>query len=261
MKRYNTHFKTFKNTKVIVILAILLVCFLSCITTCRFFVDHAEILRRDGVVVIPNSFPRIVRQQAWSSILQSFGHCQGRIRGDINQSSNKRFDIALTLTPSIQRIVRYVCRKYEHIWTGHLETQNPRLVELSALITFPGAMDQDWHRDVGNTSKYAKLLSIGVALQEITSEMAPLEVVKGTHLDDDDVDDEYGTLSEKLVCSKDTIVAWDGGVYHRGSRNTSDVPRIVLYFTLAQDTKRLPPGSTYTIQKEYTKPYLRLHNL
>lgn len=231
------------------------------LSTCRysFFVDHADTLRRDGVVVIPNTFPRVVRQQAWSSILQAFGTCRNRITGDINQSSNKRFDVALTLTPSIQRIIRHIYARHRDVWTTCLQTDNPRLVELSALITFPGARAQDWHRDVSGT--YTRLLSIGVAMQDITSDMAPLEVVKGTHTHDDDVDDEDEIEhSKKMTCTKDTIVVWDGGVHHRGSANTSDIPRIMLYFTLARDG-RLPSGSTYTIKQEYTRPYLRMNSL
>jgi ectoine hydroxylase-related dioxygenase (phytanoyl-CoA dioxygenase family) len=209
------------------------------------------VLSRDGVVHIRNSFSSATRHRVLSTAFQELGNCDGRKRGDINNSSNRRFEVAMPLTARVKSIVRDAWVRYRDVWTSYIGCTDPRVVECSAMITFPGAQDQEWHRDNSYDPAEARLLSIGIALQDITSAMGPLEVVKGTHTTTKDVsDDMEERFGEKMTCSRDDIVAWVSSVHHRGSGNSSNEPRVVMLFTVASDGP-LPDGSTYALLKKY----------
>jgi ectoine hydroxylase-related dioxygenase (phytanoyl-CoA dioxygenase family) len=213
--------------------------------------SYKDILNRDGVVRIHNSMPVGLCGRTLALIYQEFGNCKGRKLGNINNASNKRVDVSLKLTPTIRRVIRHVWATHRDVWTSHLNCANPRLLECSALITFPGAGAQYWHRDVEYDTTKSRLVSIGVALQDITATMGVLEAVKKTHMTLADVSEETErALGEKMVCSKGDIVAWSSSVHHRGTANSSDVTRVVLNITLASDGP-LPVGPTYSLLPRY----------
>jgi ectoine hydroxylase-related dioxygenase (phytanoyl-CoA dioxygenase family) len=243
-----------RNTLFLCIIAVLLVV-IAYTVYASTALSYADILQRDGVVHIPNNLPSSLRNRAISTVYQQLGDCKGRKMGDINNVSNKRVDVSLPMYPCIKDIIRHVWTEYKTVWTAHLGCSNPRLVECSALITFPGAGAQEWHRDTHYGATKGRLLSIGVALQDITETMAPLEAVKQTHTTRDDVDESLGEL---MVCSKDDLVAWDSAVYHRGTSNTSDIARVVFNMTLASDGP-LPTGATYSLLPRYK--HLRIESI
>lgn len=210
-------------------------------------VPYAKILDADGVVHIPNSLPAGICGRALALIYEELGNCKGRKLGNINNASNKRIDISLQLTPTIRKIIRQVWTTHREVWTSHLRCANPRLLECSALITFPGAGAQKWHRDVEYDTTKSRLVSIGVALQDITSTMGALEAVAKTHTTRAEVPDKTG---EKMTCSEGDIVAWSSSVHHRGTANSSDVTRVVLNITFASDGT-LPSGPTYSLLPRY----------
>ena len=208
---------------------------------------YGAVLEKDGIVLIPHSFPSDIRLRALATAFQELGNCKNRMLGEINNSSNKRFEVAVPLVSSVKTIVSTVWTTYKHVWTTHIGCEDPRLVECSAMITFPGSADQEWHRDNQYDPTRSRLLSIGIALQDITETMGPLEVVKNTHKTTADVQSADG---HKMTCCKIDIVAWDSSVHHRGTGNASNVPRVVLLFTVASDGP-LPDGSTYTLLSRY----------
>lgn len=213
--------------------------------------SHATLLERDGVVHIRNTLPTKVRHRALALVYQELGNCKNRKIGKINNASNKRIDVSLHLTPNIKELLRHIWSDHKDVWTTHLGCSNPRLLECSALITFPGAGAQDWHRDVPYDPTKSRLLSIGIALQDVTESMGPLEVVKKTHLTTDEISKNMERVrAEKMVCTKDDLIVWDSSVHHRGSRNTSDTTRVMVNVTFASDGE-LPEGSTYSLLPRY----------
>lgn len=244
-------------TKVMVLLLLLLVV-VVCIPRHSGGRGYLEIMRRDGVLHIHHSIDRRTLEYIHTGILHQLA-AHGK-RGTINQASNRRIDLAVRLTAPVRHLIRDVWARYGHVWTRYLETENPRMVECSTLITLPGAAGQDWHRDV-QARKGAKMVTIGIALQDITPLMAPLYVVKGTHRKLQHVSDrQEQDFGQHMTCRCGDIVAWDARVHHRGSRHASTRARSVLYFTIVSDHS-LPKGPTHTILPEYTKPYVRMNDL
>ena len=238
--------------KVILLAAVLVVAtvavFAACATTA-----YGPLLNKNGVVHIPHYFPPSIRKRALAIAFQELGNCANRKLGEINNASNKRFEVSMPLVSAVKEIVWDVWTRYKDVWTAHIGCEDPRLVECSAMIVFPGARDQDWHRDNDYDPSESHLLSIGIALQTITEDMGPLEVVAKTHASADDVDEDIERMyGEKMTCSQNDIVAWDSSLHHRGTGNTSDVPRVVLLFTIAS-AGPLPDGSTYTLQERYKR--------
>ena len=236
-----------KTTSTLLLLLLLLKALWSVLSRARM-TYRANVLARDGVIRIRSALPDGIRTGALSVAFQELGNCKQRSLGNINNKSNKRFEVALPLTPSVVAVVRRAWQPHREIWCRHVRCRDPRVVECSAMITFPGAKNQDWHHDNAYDSGEATLLSIGTALQDITDDMGPLEVVKGTHTSDDDVTDTNAAI--KMTCHQDDIVAWNSSLYHRGSANASNAARVVILFTVASDGP-LPDGSTYTLLDRY----------
>lgn len=213
--------------------------------------SHATLLERDGVVHIKNTLPSNVRHRVLAQVYQELANCKSRKIGKINNASNKRLEVSLHLTPDIKELLRHVWSEHKDVWTVHLGCSNPRLLECSAFITFPGAGAQDWHRDISYDPTKSRLLSIGVALQDVTESMGPLEVVKKTHLTTDEITEKMERVrAEKMMCTKDDLIVWNSSVHHRGSRNTSDTTRVMVNITFGSDGK-LPDGPTHTLLPRY----------
>ena len=149
---------------------------------------------------------------------------------------------------------------------------DPKLIEISAFVTYPGCHPQPWHTDneyIENkdNKEPSNIVSFGIALDNITKDMGPLELYAGSNniwkqtekyrhslykkykiskdqLTGDDYVDVYKKqafekLCEKLnfkkkslICNKGSLVAWSNRACHRGSSNTLK-RRPVFYFSLA----------------------------
>eukprot|EP01064_Diplonema_japonicum_P017735 TRINITY_DN2602_c0_g1_i2.p2 TRINITY_DN2602_c0_g1~~TRINITY_DN2602_c0_g1_i2.p2 ORF type:complete len:1103 (+),score=152.76 TRINITY_DN2602_c0_g1_i2:132-3311(+) len=175
---------------------------------------------------------------------------------------------------------------------------NARLVELSCLVSRPGAMEQPAHSDsIARTleaTSCAHLVSCFVPLVDVTEDMGPLEVWPRTHsiiqllnnsislLASSDGNQHQEFMSEKeqlaatekkpitsplvfksnkMTVPKGSVVMMDSRCYHRGSANMSKKIRPVFYFTFASEQGDLPEGSTYSLIDSLKRRNLRLGDL
>lgn len=232
----------------VILLALLITTFTE---TNETFVKNLS-LSDDGAQIIPNQISPSKCARIKAEIDRELKDSRREI-GDINDADGKRFDVHLNLKGAVYEIVDEIWKTHWKLIMKTLEverTNDITLVELSALVTRAGATNpQEWHRDVAEELDATRLLSIGVALQNITEDMGPLEIVAKSHRDilDSDIDEPDAT---KMVCKQGDLVFWDSTIYHRGGGNTSSRDRYVFYLTLAGKSRNLPDGSTYSLKRK-----------
>ena len=147
----------------------------------------------------------------------------------------------------------YVSEVLRRSW-GHIAPvmeptlgRDPNLVELSAMVSFPGAAPQAPHPDVHNDRGQAPMYSIFIPLTDQTYDMGPLLAWPGTH---------FGEPPElpmqdvvPMLARAGSMIIMDSRLYHCGGANLSDVPRPVFYFTLRGEGTA-PKGSTLSLLPE-----------
>lgn len=228
----------------------------------------AFLLEKYGIVIIPD----VVTPNEIDRILQHAHECNSKQYGDINEPKHRK-DQNLLLD-SMEFDLRTVYNKNPYFW----ETVFPDYIiaECSMLTSYPGSNNQPWHADTTYKKNRGNLVSVGIALDDITYSMGPLEVFPGsnTYAEYVDNDNTYDTLDvlnevipcesfitylryrllglhpEKCNCSKGSLVFWNSNVIHRGSANQSRKKRPVFYFSLLESGKKRPKGSTYSLCKE-----------
>ena len=126
----------------------------------------------------------LIQQQSLSSTwLYKFR----RLFNGIN-SPTFRHSFPVDLSPEIHDVVTSVVSNHKEFFQ-ELAGQDGILVELSVLLTFPGASEQTIHSDIPYGSLNDDpitgapgLASVFVALQEITKDMGPTLILAKTHL-------------------------------------------------------------------------------
>lgn len=195
--------------------------------------------------------------------------------GHIN-SNHKRKDLMLPLEDT-EFAVQKICAQL----ASFCDTLTPhaKIVENSSLTSYPGCFPQVWHSDTNHkSSKDANLISFGVALDDITDEMGPLEVylesnsiyTESQKLADmykiraDELNGDYDdglkyqaieSLCNKMrfkkvscACPKGSLVIWSSKVVHRGGENLLK-ERPVYYFSL-MGSGMAPHGATYSLKSK-----------
>ena len=228
-------------------------CVIACVLVCRN--RPASILRRDGILhlrgVVPAELCEQARQQVAQLILRP-----DRETGNIKEAHN-RVDLHLPLEGACRRVAQTVWHAHRDAWASHVGDPNPDVTEYSCIVSWPGARGQPWHSDTPYNTKHARMLSVGVALQDVTEEMGPLEAVPGTHRSKKRVPPSKTCrkLCRRMTCGAGDVVAWDSSAVHRGSSNRSTRARamLIVSFTNAVDGKSCPSGPVYSRLKKYKK--------
>jgi len=200
---------------------------------------------------------------------------KNRTLGNINSPVN-RMDLLIPLR-LVKKYISSIISKTKYLW--NTITPSHQIVECSSLISFPGATAQVWHSDSqgGYSRNEANLISVGVALHDITQDMGPLECyLESNSIYNYDVDkliQKYNIKPEKIrsnvkagkhyqslaalcnklkfkhvkcVCKKGSLILWSSQVIHRGGPNISTKIRPVFYFSLLGNGIR-PIGPTYSL--------------
>lgn len=203
--------------------------------------------------------------------------------GGINSNLHRK-DLLLPLNKTKQYIkkIYYKIKNFCDILVP-----NAKIVENSSLISYPGCYPQIWHADTNYVSnKDAELISFGIALDDISANMGPLEVflesnkfykdkldllelynIENDNLNGDyddglkkqDADELYNNILNlrkvKCECKKGSLVIWSSKVTHRGGAN-SEKERPVFYFSLMGKGNK-PVGATYSIKKKDKLEYVK----
>ena len=152
---------------------------------------------------------------------------------------------------------------------------NSNLLEVSSFTTYPGSLSQRFHID-GMMDHKDDAFTFGIALDDITEDMGPLEYYIGSHkiasinlLDSiadkynisDDSDDIHGKVCEalnfkkkKCVCKKGSLIIWSWKVVHRGTRNKNKL-RPVFYFSI-KNNNCFADGIKYYLKKKNNYTYI-----
>ena len=155
-----------------------------------------ELVRR-GFTVFRHSLPEDVTSRALDFVLRlqeekssSLRYKLGRIF-DIVDSPKNRHSFPVPLSPEIKPILDHVCgadKSAKAMFQSLCGDDGP-LVELSVLLTFPGAAPQGLHSDIpfgklndDPATGLPGLASVFVALHDINLNMGPTHVLEKTHL-------------------------------------------------------------------------------
>jgi ectoine hydroxylase-related dioxygenase (phytanoyl-CoA dioxygenase family) len=188
--------------------------------------------------------------------------------GDVLAPPHRR-DLKLPLDSPVRHCVGAALRVLKPILANTL-TPDAQLCELSCLVSDPNAAAQRLHPDTpiaeSGFNSHCALLTVFVALQDITCGMGATEVVPGTHcaaahvlLNSESNREEnkklqalraggFGTQTEVTLSTGDVFVM-DSRLVHRGGANSSENRRALLYSSFAVPNNA-PGGSTYSLLDE-----------
>ena len=209
-------------------------------------------LKKNGIIIIPNAIPNYLCDSVLRDSKLELKNKNKEI-GEINEPIN-RVDVMLPINNNNKSIIKHIYKQLKPMWDQY--TPNPVLVECSTFISFPKSKSQPWHRDTDNYKNDSKLISIGVALDDISPDMGPLEVFRGTNNNDLDIVDvvkQVGYNYNRMNCTKGSIIMWDSTVFHRGGANKSNKQRPVFYFSFMGNNGNKPKGATYSLKSKYGK--------
>lgn len=225
---------------------------LACDTGGEWPVEPGRIcegLAHDGVARVEGVLERERCARVHREVLRQFESCARPPLGNIH-SEGKRLDLPLRMTgPMADALVVMVARLGPAL-VRELGA-DARLVEFSVLQALPGAVAQPPHPDVGDPEgpDSARLVTVFVALVDVTVERGPLEVWPGSHASPgrpDDADELVGRSSRLMVAPAGTAVLMDARTWHRGTANTGSTPRPVLYASWLS-SGGVPRGPTWSM--------------
>jgi|TARA_Y100001980_G_C14547260_1_gene327716 hypothetical protein len=227
-----------------------------------------------GCIIIPN----ILSNDDCDKLLEIISNEERKKNnetGEINSNLHRQ-DLMLPLSKT-KTFIKQIYDKIQKFC--NVLVPNAKIVENSSLISYPGCYPQIWHMDTRYRSeKDADLISFGIALDDISNNMGPLEVFLESNkiyknrvdleikhkIKDDDLNGEYddGTKYQsaselckilnlqkvKCSCSKGSLVIWSSKVMHRGGANT-EKDRPVYYFSLMGEGDA-PYGATYSLKSK-----------
>eukprot|EP00192_Tetraselmis_astigmatica_P020724 CAMPEP_0117654604 /NCGR_PEP_ID=MMETSP0804-20121206/3832_1 /TAXON_ID=1074897 /ORGANISM="Tetraselmis astigmatica, Strain CCMP880" /LENGTH=300 /DNA_ID=CAMNT_0005460895 /DNA_START=212 /DNA_END=1111 /DNA_ORIENTATION=- len=185
--------------------------------------------------------------------------------GTVQAQGNRR-DLKLQLCPAVKAALKEMLATVGGC-LSELLTPDAVLCELSALCVDPGAAAQQLHPDtrIVPGQDQAGLITAFMALQDITPDMGPTEVLLRSHtaevhqtLSASSISAASLALVQPVPLQAGDVLLMDSRLWHRGGANTSSQRRSLMYVTL-KVPGNTPPGSTYSLLDEYCGRF-RLRN-
>ena len=180
-----------------------------------------------------------------------------------------RKDLPLSLNTKTMPILRHVLKLSREILEDKCG-KDPLLVELSSLISYPGANAQNIHPDFWvdeATNHYdANIVSVFCYLVDVDENMAALDLLPGTqklhfHLNEEADDVTKTATAVRLAVPKGSFVLMDSRTFHRGTDNTTPRSRPVFYFSVMERLKPIPEGPTYSIRSDIAEKNFTISTL
>ncbi len=143
---------------------------------------------RDGIVGLPNAFPREWAAQLDLDLGAEFIRALSARKGTAPRGWNRFY-----FEPYAERLRGFVAWASHPVMCALSEDMfgpDYMIVELGCDTPLPGAVNQPWHRDFplpDATRNERRLTSIAVnaSAVDVADDMGPFQVVKGSHFDDD----------------------------------------------------------------------------
>lgn len=150
---------------------------------------HLSSLERDGYVVIRGAVPPEVCARARAAALRELEkakatpsfHFWKRIVSPINKPKH-RYELLLLPTAPFEDAARAVLSGCRSLYTS-LVTADGALVEFGAIVSEPGARQQDVHSDIPHSNQ-TMLYTTFLALQDVDRSLGPTCVFPATHTED-----------------------------------------------------------------------------
>lgn len=206
-------------------------------------------LKKNGFVVKPNFLSDKELQDLIDTINRQIITKKVELKSVIEKKNRKHY--ALTIDKTIKKIINkmYTCNHS----TWDQITPDPEIVECALFISEPNCNEQFWHRDIDvSMDNKTDIFSIGIALNDIEKNMAPLQLFPQSHLNKLNamiLNRHYPYIS--LNCKKKTLYVWNNRIMHRGGANTSNKTRYVFYVSFMSKKSKRPYGPTYALHSKY----------
>tara|TARA_B100001287_G_scaffold276399_1_gene287078 strand:+ start:81 stop:1052 length:972 start_codon:yes stop_codon:yes gene_type:complete len=203
----------------------------------------------------------------------------------------RRVDVILPIEIT-EKYVKKIYLKLKHFCDTICP--EPKLIEISAFVTYPGCYPQPWHTDheyIENkdNKEPSNIVTFGIALDKVTQDMGPLELYAGSNniwkqskehrnslykkyninMDDSTGNDYVDGLKTQaleelckkmdlkkmsLTSDKGSLVAWSNRACHRGGGNILK-RRPVFYFSLS-GKGYIPDYTTYFLKRYDNLTYI-----
>ncbi|KAK3234285.1 hypothetical protein CYMTET_55454 [Cymbomonas tetramitiformis] len=124
-----------------------------------------------------------------------------------------------------------------------------RVVEAAAISVSCDAKHQAWHWDNEYEPQFAKIVTVFVALQDISPTMGPIEMIY--------YDGKWHRETVGVVGLGDAVVM-ESTTIHRGSKHSGGPPRRVAYASFMSLRGSPPDGPVYAIREQMQKTEINL---
>ena len=203
-------------------------------------IDKSGFLMLKTALAVSDVVPRDVCDQLLHQIFQA-KDAKNPNQGDIREPEH-RWDTVLPVTPFNRDVIQSVLSSpaVAPVLQKFFGPVKVKLVEHSSLVSQKGAQPQGFHKDADPTEgQLDRMLSVGVALQDIEPDMGPLQVF---------LKDRKEMYS--MVVPKGTAYFWDSQrTLHRGGGNDGKT-RGIYYFTILPAGQKMGDGTTDSIRDE-----------
>ena len=142
--------------------------------------------------------------------------------GDINNKDKKRYDLFMPLNGATLDVVKEMLLSWKENGIS-LYNPNATIIEVSALITYPGAIGQRIHVDTSDKIHHKDVLSFGVFLHDVDKNLAPLAARPAN---------TWIPWWYSITGEKGDVYGWSAIVQHGGGANHSRDTRYVFYITI-----------------------------
>eukprot|EP00941_MAST-03F_sp_MAST-3F-sp1_P006202 g6202.t1 len=249
----------------------------------------ANCFHENGVVIVRNLFPQEAVKEIYAQALKNFIFCLTEVRkrgvrlgkgtkhgyAEVVKRTKGRFEMLYNMDALYKGKMGKVLRTSDFL-SNFLCSDNVlgdeyHLLYCDLLISFPGAVDQQWHTDGGHrpgTRDHlpAHVLNCFIALDDIAVEMGPTEIRPCSQKLTRDIKKQmlFALLRKQLrprirpsfSCGDACI--FDYRTLHRGIANMSKKPRPVLGLVFARkwfqnDKINFPPRSIFDLNVQMSQ--------
>lgn len=208
-----------------------------------------RILKRDGVLRIENVLTDRETDSLRLRYLNFLDSHDGGV-GDINDAGMHRRDIIVPIA-EFRSVADAIQARIGAVF-GDEAVESPKgtMIELSSLVTFPGAEPQTWHVDCSRThldallpidaTRQVDLYSVAISLHDVHPDNGAFNAVSGEF--------DYCSESEShdvFPTNKGDVVIWNNRVCHRGGGHSGEgrggaTTRSSLVYSMLYNTRELP---------------------
>lgn len=210
-----------------------------------------RILKRDGVLRIEQVLTDLETDSLRLQYLRFLdSHDDGGVGRRINDAGMHRRDIIVPIA-EFRSVADAIQARIGAVF-GDEDEEDPEgtMIELSSLLTFPGAKPQSWHVDCSrghldallpvDATREVNLYSVALSLHDIEPDNGAFHAVSGEfdHCSDHESHDVFPTRKGDVVIWNNRVCHRGGG--HRGEGRGGATTRSSIMYSMLYNTRELP---------------------